>query len=59
MAGAEKRLFQTTLKRRQRFHPKREVKPSTLAPANRLVAWIAAVVVVSFLVIVALQAVFG
>lgn len=59
MAEAQKRMSQAVLKRRQRFHPKRDVKPSVLAQANRLVLRLAAIVIICFLVIVALQVAFG
>jgi type IV secretory pathway component VirB8 len=59
MAEAQKRMSQTTLKRRQKFHPKRDVKPAVLAQANRKVIWMAAIVITAFLAIVILQAVLG
>ncbi|MGR9205936.1 hypothetical protein ACU8OG_18685 [Rhizobium leguminosarum] len=59
MVEAQKRLSHTTLKRRQRFHPKRDVRPAVLARANRLVIWVAAFIGLSFLAIVMLQAVLG
>ncbi len=59
MAEAQKRMSQTALKRRQRFHPKRDVKPVVLAEANRLAIKAAAGVVLAFLVIIILQAVLG
>jgi beta-lactamase regulating signal transducer with metallopeptidase domain len=59
MAEAQKRMSQTALKRRQRFHPKRDVKPVVLAQANRKVIWIAGTVIAAFLAIVVLQALFG
>ncbi|MCV9946850.1 hypothetical protein G9X68_30875 [Rhizobium sp. WYCCWR 11279] len=59
MAEAQKRLSHTTLKRRQRFHPKRDVRPAVLAKANRLVIWVAAFIGLSFLAVVILQAVLG
>lgn len=58
MAEVQKRLSQTTLKRRKRFHPKRDVRPVVLAQANRLVVWIAGLVGLLFLAIVLLQAIF-
>ncbi|ANK87142.1 MULTISPECIES: hypothetical protein [Rhizobium] len=58
MAEAQKRLSQTTLKRRQRFHPKRDVKPAVLAKANRLAIRVAAFIGLSFLAVIILQAVF-
>ncbi|MBB4575569.1 hypothetical protein PYR71_18410 [Rhizobium sp. MC63] len=57
MAEAHKRLSHTTLKRRQRFHPKRDVRPAVLAKADRLVIRVAAVIGVSFLAVIILQAV--
>lgn len=57
MAEAQKRLSQATLKRRQRFHPKRDVRPAVLAKANRLVVRVAAFIGLAFLVILTLQAV--
>ncbi|AHG46790.1 membrane protein [Rhizobium leguminosarum bv. trifolii CB782] len=59
MAEAQKRLSHSTLKRRQRFHRKRDVRPAVLAKANRLVIWVAAFIGLSFLAIVTLQAVLG
>ncbi|WP_434733130.1 hypothetical protein NL154_17665 [Rhizobium sp. YTUHZ044] len=59
MAEAQKRLSQTTLKRRQRFHPKRDVRPAVLAKANRLIISIAAFIGLSFLAVLILQAVLG
>lgn len=59
MAEARKPVSQTAGRRRQRFHPKRDVRPATLAPANRVVGWIAALVIVAFLAIVVFQAVLG
>ncbi|MBX4868816.1 hypothetical protein HJA87_18545 [Rhizobium bangladeshense] len=59
MAEAQKRLSHTTLKRRQRFHPKRDVRPAVLAKANRLVVRIAGFIGLAFLAIVTLQAVLG
>ncbi|MGO6707859.1 hypothetical protein [Rhizobium leguminosarum] len=59
MAEAQKRLSHTTLKRRQRFHHKRDVRPAVLAKANRLVIWAAAFIGLLFLAIIKLQAVLG
>ncbi|WHO74320.1 hypothetical protein [Rhizobium sp. BT03] len=59
MAGAQKRLSHTTLKRRQRFHPKRDVRPAVLAKADRLVIRVAAAIGLSFLAVTILQAVLG
>jgi|GEM_PF-1382848 len=59
MAEAQKRLSHSTLKRRQRFHRKRDVRSAVLAKANRLVIWVAAFIGLSFLAIVTLQAVLG
>ncbi|WP_041678751.1 hypothetical protein [Rhizobium etli] len=59
MAGPQKRLSHTTLKRRQRFHPKRDVRPAVLAKADRLVIRVAAAIGVSFLAVIILQAVLG
>ncbi|ACE92677.1 hypothetical protein AMC90_CH03681 [Rhizobium phaseoli] len=59
MAEAQKRLSQTTLKRRQRFHRKRDVRPAVLAKADRLVIRVAAAIGLSFLAIIILQAVLG
>ena len=56
MVEAQKRLSHTTLKRRQRFHPKRDVRPAVLAKANRLVIWVAALIGLAFLVIITLPA---
>ncbi|WP_434711405.1 hypothetical protein NMA58_16925 [Rhizobium sp. YTUHZ045] len=58
MAEVQKRLPHSTLKRRQRFHPKRDVRPAVLAKANRLVVRVAAFIGVAFLAIIILQAVF-
>ncbi|MGG7577762.1 hypothetical protein [Rhizobium sp. Nf11,1] len=58
MAEVQKRLPDSTLKRRQRFHPKRDVRPAVLAKANRLVVRVAAFIGVAFLAIIILQAVF-
>ena len=57
MAEAQKRSSHTTLKRRQRFHPKRDVRPAVLARADRLVIRVAAVIGVAFLAVIILQAV--
>ncbi|MBB6222030.1 hypothetical protein GGI64_003955 [Rhizobium leguminosarum] len=57
MAEAQKRSSPTTVKRRQRFHPKRDVRPAVLAKANRLVLWVAAFIGLTFLAIIILQAV--
>ena len=43
-------------KRRHKFNPKRDPKPEVLAQANRTVLRIASAVVVAFLVVVAVQA---
>ncbi|MBB2818576.1 UNVERIFIED_ORG: hypothetical protein GGD59_001816 [Rhizobium esperanzae] len=59
MAEAQKRLSQTTLKRRQRFHRKRDVRPTVLAKADRLVIRVAAAIGLSFLAVIILQAVLG
>ncbi|ARQ11600.1 hypothetical protein NXC12_CH03631 [Rhizobium etli] len=59
MAGPQKRLSHTTRKRRQRFHPKRDVRPAVLAKADRLVIRVAAAIGVSFLAVIILQAVLG
>ena len=59
MAEAQKRLSQTTLKRRQRFHPKRDVRPAVLAKADRLVIRFAAFIGLAFLAVIILQAVLG
>jgi hypothetical protein len=59
MAEAQKRMSQTTLKRRQKFHPRRDVRPAVLLQANRLAVRVAAIVIVAFLAVVALQLVFG
>ncbi|EJB05621.1 hypothetical protein Rleg9DRAFT_4508 [Rhizobium leguminosarum bv. trifolii WSM597] len=56
MAEAQKRSSHTPLKRRQRFHPKRDVRPAVLAKANRLVLWVAAFIGLTFLAIIILQA---
>lgn len=58
MAEVQKRLPHSTLKRRQRFHPKRDVRPAVLAKANRLVVRVAPFIGVAFLAIIILQAVF-
>ncbi|MDK4732593.1 MULTISPECIES: hypothetical protein [unclassified Rhizobium] len=58
MAEVQKRLPHSTLKRRQRFHPKRDVRPAVLAKANRLVVRVAAFIGVAFLAVIILQAVF-
>ncbi|EJZ18417.1 hypothetical protein NE852_18350 [Rhizobium sp. Pop5] len=58
MAEVQKRLSQTTLKRRQRFHAKRDVRPAVLAKANRLVISVAALIGLAFLAVIILQAVF-
>jgi hypothetical protein len=42
-------------KRRHKFKPKRDPKPQVLAQANRTVLWMASVVTVAFLVVVAVQ----
>ncbi|MBX4927962.1 hypothetical protein [Rhizobium binae] len=59
MAEAQKRLSRTTLKRRQRFHPKRDVRPAVLAKADRLVIRVAAAIGLSFLAVIILQAALG
>ncbi|MBB2698353.1 hypothetical protein EFD56_12320 [Rhizobium phaseoli] len=59
MAEAQKRLSQTTLKRRRRFHRKRDVRPAVLAKADRLVIRVAAAIGLSFLAVIILQAVLG
>ncbi|MBB4480236.1 MULTISPECIES: hypothetical protein [Rhizobium] len=59
MAEAQKRLSHTTLKRRQRFHRKRDVRPAVLATANRLVVRAAVFIGLSFLAVITLQAVLG
>jgi hypothetical protein len=43
-------------KRRHKFHPKRDPKPQVLAQANRTVLRMVSVVVVAFLVVIAVQA---
>ncbi|EJC81192.1 hypothetical protein Rleg4DRAFT_2867 [Rhizobium leguminosarum bv. trifolii WSM2297] len=59
MAEAQKRLSHSTLKRRQRFHPKRDVRPAVLAKANRLVISVTALIGLAFLAIIIVQAVLG
>ncbi|WP_176538929.1 hypothetical protein [Rhizobium sp. J15] len=58
MTEAQKRSPHTTLKRRQRFHRKRDVRPAVLARADRLVIRVAAVIGIAFLAVIILQAVF-
>ncbi len=43
-------------KRRHKFNPKRDPKPQVLAQANRTVLRMVSVVVVAFLVVIAVQA---
>ncbi|MBX4959514.1 hypothetical protein HJB51_04830 [Rhizobium lentis] len=59
MAEAQKPLSHITLKRRQRFHRKRDVRPAVLAKANRLVVSVAAFIGLAFLAVIIVQAVFG
>ncbi|OWV87290.1 hypothetical protein ATY75_02975 [Rhizobium sp. N122] len=59
MAEAQKRLSPSTLKRRQRFHPKRDVRPAVLAKANRLVIRVAAFIGLAFLAVIITQATLG
>ena len=58
MAETQKRSSHTALvRRRQRFHPKRDVRPAVLAKADRLVIRVAAVIGLAFLAVIILQAV--
>ncbi|QFY63409.1 hypothetical protein FZ934_24395 (plasmid) [Rhizobium grahamii] len=41
--------------RRYKFNPKRGPKPQVLAEANRTVIWIASLVLVAFLMVIAIQ----
>ncbi|AIC28861.1 UNVERIFIED_ORG: hypothetical protein GGE64_003773 [Rhizobium etli] len=59
MAEPQKRLSHTSLKRRQRFHPKRDVRPAVLAKADRLVIRFVAAIGLAFLAVIILQAVLG
>ncbi|WP_064683320.1 hypothetical protein [Rhizobium bangladeshense] len=59
MAEPQKRSSHTTLKRRQRFHRKRDVRPAVLAKADRLVVRFAAAIGLGFLAVIILQSVLG
>nr|WP_082597311.1 hypothetical protein [Rhizobium sp. Root708] len=41
--------------RRHKFNPKRDPTPRVLAEANRTVLWIASLVLVAFLAVIAIQ----
>ncbi|MBB3594055.1 hypothetical protein FHX08_004458 [Rhizobium sp. BK529] len=55
-AGNKSSQAGASRKRRPKFNPKRDPKPQILAEANRTVLWMASVVVIAFLVVVAVQA---
>ncbi|KQV82159.1 hypothetical protein ASC90_23365 [Rhizobium sp. Root1220] len=55
-AGNKSSQAGATQKPRQKFNPKRDPKPRVLAQANRTALRMASIVMVAFLVIVAVQA---